>query len=188
MFDIISGAGIFIYPLALCSFLAVFIVVERLFALRTERVMPGSVITPLLAGKRPEVTSLKESAAGRIAAFFFDQSPDPDALKAYGRLEVTRLERGLFLLEIVIAAAPLLGLLGTVTGLIQVFAYYTPDKGLPDPGVFTQGIALALTTTMIGLAIAIPSIVGNNYLQRRVETLAARLDVEVERLCANGLE
>ena len=188
MFDIISGAGIFIYPLGLCSFLAVFIVVERLIALRTRRVMPDAVIDPLLAGKRPEGVPLKNSAAGRIAAFFFEQSPDPDALKAYGRLEVTRLERGLFLLEIVIAAAPLLGLLGTVTGLIQVFAYYTPETGLPDPGVFTQGIALALTTTMIGLAIAIPSIVGNNYLQRRVETLAARLDVEVERLCANGLE
>ncbi|GAB4275277.1 MAG TPA: MotA/TolQ/ExbB proton channel family protein [Opitutae bacterium] len=182
MLDILTGAGIFVYPLALCSFVAVFIIVERLLALRPVRVMPRDVMQALLDGQEPAGDGLERSAAGRIASFFYKQRPDDEALKAYARLEVARFERGIFLLEIVIAAAPLIGLLGTVTGLIQVFAHYTPDAGLPDPSIFTQGIALALTTTMLGLAIAIPSIVGNNYLQRRIDLLAAQLDVEVERL------
>ena len=92
------------------------------------------------------------------------------------------MERGLFLLEVVIGAAPLLGLLGTVTGLTQVFGNFSAETGLPDPGAFIQGIALALNTTILGLAIAIPSLGAHAYLLRRVESLAARISVAVECL------
>lgn len=118
--------------------------------------------------------------------FYLRNKPEAEQMKAFARLEVTRMERGLFILEIVVSAAPLLGLLGTVTGLIKVFANISIETGLPDPGAFIEGIALALTTTMLGLAIAIPALVANHFLVRRIDILAARLSVGVERLLDLG--
>jgi len=76
-------------------------------------------------------------------------------------------------------------LLGTVTGLVQVFGNVSLDTGMPDPSAFTQGIALALTTTVIGLAVAIPCLIANGYLQRRVETYAVHFESLLEQM---GLE
>ena len=73
-----------------------------------------------------------------------------------------------------------------MTGLLQVFSQISPDTGLPDPVVFTKGVALALSATVIGLAIAIPSLVGSGYLQRRIENYAAQLDVLLERIINRG--
>jgi biopolymer transport protein ExbB len=92
------------------------------------------------------------------------------------------MERGLFLLEIVVGAAPLLGLLGTVTGLVRVFSGMPADSGVPDPGAFSEGIAMALLTTIIGLAIAIPSLVGHAFLSRIVQKRSTELDWLTERL------
>lgn len=180
--DIFTHAGIFIYPLALCSFVAVFITVERLIALRPSRVMSASAAEALAAGRIGALDVGPDSAIGRIAAFQRARRPDADALKAYARLEVSCMERGVFLLEVVIGAAPLLGLLGTVTGLTQVFSGFSAETGLPDPGAFIAGIALALNTTILGLAIAIPALAAHGYLMRRVESLAARIGVGVQAL------
>jgi biopolymer transport protein ExbB len=180
MISLIDGAGVFIWPLGVCSFMAVFIVVERLIALAPSRIIPKHMINSFLAGKIPE--GKDNSVGGRIVQYHLQNHPDPEQLKAFARLEINSMERGLFILEIVVSAAPLLGLLGTVTGLVKVFANVSPESGMPDPGAFIEGIALALTTTMLGLSIAIPALVGNHYLIRRVDTLAARLNVGVERL------
>ena len=180
MINLIDGAGIFIWPLGLCSFLAVFIIVERLIALRAKRVIPRELLDTFMEGENPPAED--DSVAGRILRFYQRENPDSEQLKAFARLEITRMERGMFILEIVISGAPLIGLLGTVTGLIKVFANIAPDTGMPDPASFIEGIALALTTTMLGLSIAIPALVGNGFLIRRVETLAASLDVGVEHL------
>ena len=67
-------------------------------------------------------------------------------------------------------------------GLLQVFSQISPDTGLPDPVAFTKGVALALSATVIGLCIAIPSLVGSGYLQRKIENYAAQLDVLLERI------
>ena len=101
---------------------------------------------------------------------------------AYAQLELSRMERGIFLLEVVIGAAPLLGLLGTVSGLTQVFSGFSAETGLPDPGTFITGIALALNTTILGLAIAIPTLAAHAYLIRRIESQAARIGVGVQAL------
>jgi biopolymer transport protein ExbB len=69
-----------------------------------------------------------------------------------------------------------------VTGLLQVFSQINSDTGLPDPVIFTRGVALALSATVIGLAIAIPSLIGSGYLQRKIENYAAQLDVLLERI------
>ncbi|MFW5873821.1 MAG: MotA/TolQ/ExbB proton channel family protein [Verrucomicrobiota bacterium] len=180
--DLLLNAGVFIYPLAACSLLAVFITIERLLALRNSRVIPKDMVDAFVAGEVDRIEAGLSSVTGRIVTFYRERQPDPDALNAFARLEVSRMERGIFLLEVVIGVAPLLGLLGTVTGLTQVFGGFSAETGLPDPAAFIKGIALALNTTILGLAIAIPALAAHAYLMRRVESLAARISVGVECL------
>lgn len=182
--DLFANTGIFLYPLAVCSFLAVFITVERLIALRNSRIIPKAAVDAFVSGSTNQIEAEQRSVVGRIVGFYRERHPDSEALKAFARLEVSRMERGLFLLEVVIGAAPLLGLLGTVTGLTQVFGGFSVDTGLPEPEAFIKGIALALNTTILGLAIAIPSLAAHSYLLRRVEALAAKISVGVECLTA----
>lgn len=180
--DLFTNTGIFLYPLAICSLLAVFITVERLIALRNSQIIPRAAVDAFVSGQVEQIKPEQRSVVGRIVGFYRERQPDPEALKAFARLEVSRMERGLFLLEVVIGAAPLLGLLGTVTGLTQVFGGFSVETGLPEPEAFIKGIALALNTTILGLAIAIPALAAHSYLLRRVEFLAARVSVGVECL------
>ncbi len=183
--DLFSNSGVFLYPLAACSFVAVFITVERLVALRTGAIMPKSAVDAFIGGKVDQIEPDSRSVVGRIVGFCRKQQPDPEAIKAFARLEISRMERGLFLLEVVVGVAPLLGLLGTVTGLTQVFGGFSVETGLPDPEAFITGIALALNTTILGLAIAIPALAAHSYLMRRVDALAAKIGVGVECLVAS---
>ena len=182
MTELIESAGVFIYPLGLCSVLAIFVMFERIVALRSSKVIPDQLVQSLLDGKLDEIPEDSSSSLGRIVSFAKQGSPDSESLKAFAQLEITRLERGMFLLEVVVGAAPLLGLLGTVWGLRKVFASITPESGMPEMGMFIGGVALALSTTMLGMLIAIPAIVGNGYLGRRVEVLATKIDLVVERI------
>ena len=183
MRELIENAGIFAWPLGLCSLLATVIIIERLFALRRRRIFPGIYEESFTTGTVPEHGD-EDSVAGRIVNFYHMGKLDSEQLKAYTRLQVTRMERGLFILEIVVSAAPLIGLLGTVTGLVTVFGQISPETGLPDPAAFVEGVSMALTTTILGLAIAIPALAFNSFLNRRVDTFEAQLEVGVERLIA----
>ncbi len=176
---ILEGAGIFIYPLGACSFLALFIIIERLISLRDSKTVPREIADSLIAGRLPMMSNDLTSSIGRILYFFNTSKPDSEALKAFAQLEMTRLERGMFWIDVVVSAAPLLGLLGTVAGLVTVFA---ADTALPTPEVISRGVGLALSTTIIGLAIAIPAIVGNSYLNRKIDKLCARINICVESL------
>ena len=180
--DLIANTGIFFYPLAVCSFVAVFIAAERLLGLRESRVIPRPAVDAFISGRIDQIVPETRSVVGRIVGFYNERAPEPEALKAFARLEISRMERGLFLLEVVIGAAPLLGLLGTVTGLTQVFGGFSAETGLPEPEAFIQGIALALNTTILGLAVAIPTLAAHSYLLRRVDSLAAKISVGVECL------
>lgn len=182
MTDIIEGAGIFLYPLALCCLLAIFVFVERLVVLRSSSILPRDLLKHFVSGDLLALSGDQQSVAGRILAFFQSNKPKPDALKAYASMEISRLERGLFVLDIVAGIAPLLGLLGTVTGLVQVFSNINLESSMPEQDQFLAGIALALTTTMLGLMVAIPALVGSIYLNRRVDVFTAQLSVGVERL------
>jgi len=183
MRELIENSGIFAWPLGLCSLLASIIIIERLFALRKSSIIPRFYEIAFSTGSIPEHGD-SGSVAGRILDYYHQGKLDAEQLKAYTRLQVTRMERGLFILEIVVSAAPLIGLLGTVTGLVTVFSQISPDTGLPDPSSFVEGVSMALTTTILGLAIAIPSLAFNSYLNRRVDTFEAQLEVGVERLIA----
>lgn len=185
MFEILKGAGIFIYPLTACSLVGAFIICERLFSLRRSAILPEALVEDL--AEDYVVDELDKSAMGRIVTFWHQHRKDEGAVKAYARLEVNRMERGLVFLEIIVGAAPLLGLLGTVVGLVGVFSNVSMETGLPDPSAFTQGIALAMTTTVIGLSVAIPCLIANSYFQRRVETYAVQIESLLEQIGIKNL-
>ncbi|MDQ8203320.1 MotA/TolQ/ExbB proton channel family protein [Pelagicoccus sp. SDUM812003] len=185
MIDILKGAGIFVYPLTLCSLVGAFVICERLFSLRRSAILPDLLVGRVTAGEK--VKEGGKSAFGRILSYWHEHKADVAAVKAYARLEVNRMERGLVFLDIIIGAAPLLGLLGTVTGLVTVFSNVSMDTGLPDPSAFTKGIALAMTTTVLGLSIAIPCLIANSYFQRRVETYAVQIESLLEQMGLKNL-
>ncbi len=180
MIEIFKGAGFLIYPLAICSFAMVYIICERTYSLRTNAVMPQDLVDAIIQNK--PYSGGRHSVLARILEFAEEHRHDEDAVKAFARLEINRMERGIPYLDVIYAAGPLLGLTGTVTGLLQVFSQIAPDTGLPDPVAFTKGVALALSATVIGLAIAIPALVGGGYLGRKVENYAVRIDSLLERI------
>ena len=175
-------AGVFIYPLGLCLLVATFVIAERSYSLRRGLTFPRKVEKALGLGEFPDKRWGKHSSAERIVFVATHEKPSPDSLKSYARLEVAALEQGLFLLEVVVAGAPLVGLLGTVTGLVQVFSVMPASGGSEGSGVFSEGIALALLTTIMGLAIAIPALIGHAYLMRVIEKRTASLDWLTARL------
>ncbi|GAB5562075.1 MAG: MotA/TolQ/ExbB proton channel family protein [Synoicihabitans sp.] len=180
LIDVVAGADILIYPLGLCSFVMVFILCERSYALRRSAIMPPDMVQAIVNGE--QVTGGSHSVLARIVEFSRKHQGDEEAVKAFARLELNRMERGLPYLDIIYAAAPLIGLTGTVWSLLRVFSSISGETGLPDPVAFTSGVALALSATLLGLTIAIPALVGGGYLQRRVENYAAQLDVILERI------
>lgn len=185
MAEWLASAGIFLWPLGLCSFLATFIILERTVALRSSRIIPTDYSRQMKRGEIP-ASGDSESVAGRILDAYHSGRFDAEQLKALVRLQVNQMERGLFVLEIVVSAAPLLGLLGTVTGLVKVFSQIQPETGLPDPTLFVEGVSMALTTTILGLGIAIPALAFNSWLNRRIDNYEAILEVGVERLIGTG--
>jgi biopolymer transport protein ExbB len=181
MIPIIQGAGLLKYPLALCSIVAAFIIIERAYALRRSAVMPNDLVDAVVQG-RPLMGG-KHTVLARIVEFAETHANDEGAVKAFARLEVNGMQRGVPYLDVIYAVAPLLGLSGTVSGLLEVFSQITPESGgMPDPAVFTKGVALALSATLIGLGIAIPSLIGAGYLSRKIENYAAELEVLLERI------
>ncbi len=180
LIDVLKGADILIYPLGLCSLVMVYIICERAYALRRSAVMPDDLVEAIVDGKA--YSGGRDSVLARIVEFSQRHQDDSDAVKAFARLELNRMERGLPYLDIIYSAAPLLGLTGTVWSLLRVFSSLTSETGLPDPVAFSTGVALALSATLLGLSIAIPALVGGGWLQRKVENYAAQLDVILERI------
>ncbi len=180
--DLLKGADILVYPLALCSLVLVFILCERGWALRRSAIIPEDLADAIVAGQ--PAAGGAHSVLGRIVRFAQAHPGDAEGVRAFARLEVSRMERGLPYLDVIYAGAPLIGLTGTVWSLIRVFSSITGATGLPDPAKFTSGVSLALSATVLGLCIAIPALIGGGVLQRRVDKFAAQLDVLLARLLA----
>jgi len=178
--EIFKGAGLLIYPLGICSVAAVYIICERTYALRRNVIMPQDLVDAIVQNRA--YSGGRHSVLARILEFSEEHRHDADAVEAYARLEINRMERGIPYLYIIYAAAPLLGLTGTVTGLLRVFSQIAPDTGLPDPVAFTKGVALALSATVLGLSIAIPALVGGGYLERKVESYGVQIESLLERI------
>jgi biopolymer transport protein ExbB len=176
--------------LGLTSIIGVAFIVERWWTLRWSRVVPPEIAAALLQCRTREevpklvrVCELNPSPLGRLiqlAAERLDWSKDDnvDALQTAARNEIVRLERGLVVLEIIVGIAPLLGLVGTIAGMMTVFSD-VGQTGLNDAAKLAAGIALILRATLMGLLIAIPALVAWSFFSKKVEVLA----VEMEALC-----
>ena len=135
------------------------------------------------AKRRSKRCEQKPSPLGRLLLLAADHLDRPkadsvDALQTAARHEIVRLDRGLVVLEIIVGIAPLLGLVGTIAGMMTVFGD-VGQTGLNDAAKLAAGIALILRATLIGLLIAIPSLIAWSYFSKKVEVLA----VEMEALC-----
>lgn len=165
-------------------------IVERGLALRWKKVLPPEVEAAVESCQtRTEVPVLKRvceqhaSPLGRLLLLAINRLDWPkeenaDALQTRARQEIVKLERGLVVLEIIVGIAPLLGLVGTILGMMATFAD-VGKAGLNDAANLARGISIILQATLIGLLIAIPALIAWSYYSKKVEMLA----VEMETLC-----
>jgi len=187
MLELFEKGGIMMYPLVLSSVLALTVAVERLWSLRRNKILIPDIISILEQVNRTEDFSLARSVCQKfkgpfphIVLFCIDNRDLPAdelriTLEDEGRQQIRRLSRGLGVLETVAGIAPLLGLLGTVLGMIQVFAIIQ-EMGVGQAKALSGGISEALITTAAGLFIGIPALIAYNYFTSRSERLI--LDIE----------
>ncbi|MCU0788340.1 MAG: MotA/TolQ/ExbB proton channel family protein [Verrucomicrobia bacterium] len=176
--------------LMLTSVVGLTFIIERGLALRWPKVLPPSIEAAVRAcGSRGEIAMLQAvchrypSPLGRIlttASEHLDwpKAENVDAIQTQARHEIVKLERGLVVLEVIVGIAPLLGLVGTIVGMMTLFTGLG-ETGLTNTEALAKGIGTILNATLLGLLIAIPCLVFWSYYNRKVETMA----VEMETLC-----
>lgn len=187
MWEFLQAGGPFMALLVLTSLVSVTFIVERGLALRRAKVVPGPVEDALEeCTTRQDLQSLgilcrqQASSLSRLVLAAIDHLPWPkpdnaDSVQTRARHEVVQLERGLVVLEVIVGIAPLLGLVGTIHGLITLFGDIG-RTGLTENSVLARGIAIALNTTLMGLLIAIPTLVAWSYFTKKVESLAVEME------------
>jgi biopolymer transport protein ExbB len=186
--------GIAMWPLLVCSIAGVAIILERLWALQRRRIISPALTAAIdQRPATPEQTEalrlLSESdttVLGRLVQTVFAHASLPktenvEVMQALARQIVGRMERGLTTLSLIAELGPLLGLLGTVIGMVQLFEDVA-KKGLGEPAMISRGIYEALTATMTGLSIAIPALIAYMYLRRRIEVLVLELERHTNEL------
>ena len=181
---------LFIIVLVATSIVAVAFLVERGIALRWQKVIPPEVAYAVEQYRsEADLQHLRNtcqhnpSVFSRLLIFASDHLDFPrnenrELIETRARHEITSLERGLVVLEIIVGIAPLLGLVGTIYGLITLFGSMDAGASL-DNAKFASGISLALNATLLGLLIAIPALIGWSYYNKKVENLG----IEMETLC-----
>ncbi|MDR2613358.1 MAG: MotA/TolQ/ExbB proton channel family protein [Deltaproteobacteria bacterium] len=185
--DLIQRGGWVMYPILCCSLVALAIILERLWALRRARVAPRSLVlsvSGLLARRQFNEAAFLcqdgESAAARLIRQGLKMTGRgrvlfKDAMEEAGRREAATLNAHLELLSVIASVSPLLGLLGTVSGMIVAFGAVA-QAGMGNPGLLAGGIGQALLTTAAGLVIAIPAMIIHRLLAGRAEALLAELE------------
>ena len=180
-------------PLFLCSVIATAIVLERFWTLRQDKVAPRRLLNDLLVVSRENLVDeafLKRvevsSPLGAVLASCMANSQRPrdevkEIVEEVGRHVAFNLASYLNILGTIASVAPLLGLLGTVLGMIEVFAVITVS-GIGQAGELAGGISQALVSTAAGLVVAIPTLMFYRYFQGRVETLVISMEKETMRL------
>lgn len=199
MLEIVQAGGWLMLPIIACSIVAAAIVLERLWTLRPEHVSPKNLVRQVHEWARHDQLDPKHlqrlhenSPLGQIlATALTHRHADRDVVKEKiedsGRHVVHELERYLTSLGTIAAISPLLGLLGTVIGMIKVFAAITAN-GVGNPAVLAGGISEALITTAAGLCVAIPALIGYRYLRGRVDGLVVHMEKETVRFLDSLLE
>ena len=200
MFSIIQAAGWPIWPLIACSILALALVIERFISLQAKKIAPANLLQEVLSVSRtavpaPEVINQleKNSALGEVLASGFralhsnPRCSEVDlraSMEGVGRMVAHRLERYLSALATIASAAPLMGLFGTVVGMIEIFGSQTPAGGATggNPAQLAHGISVALYNTAFGLIVAIPSLIFWRYFRARIDAYLLTLELASERM------
>ena len=189
-FDIIFKGGILMWPIMLCSIVALAITIERFFSLRRAtidtREFMDAMRTVLRQNRIQEAVGICDETDGPIARITkagllkHKRSKEDirEAIEDAGHLEIPRLERYLSALATCANVAPLLGLLGTVAGMIRAFAQIQHKQGQVNPSDLAEGISNALVTTAAGLMLAIPAMAVYFYLRGRVIKIIAEVEAQ----------
>ena len=177
--------------LVAASLISIFLIVERGITLRRSKVIPAKLVeSQSVCHTRDGLLSLRTacnhepSPYGRLLSYCIDnlhlsRDENIEMLQTRARAEVVKLEHGIVVLEIITGVAPLLGLVGTIFGLITLFKGMGVDAPAEQTAMFSEGISIALQATLLGLVVAIPSLIGWSYFNRKIETMV----VEMENLC-----
>lgn len=191
MLELMKAGGWLMWPILACSVVAMAIVLERLWSLRRRRVMPPGLMNQVWEWQRDQALTPERiqalaqgSPLGRLLSAglvnrFHSREVMKEALNDVGRQVVADLELYLNTLGTIASVSPLLGLLGTVFGMIDIFTVII-DAGVGNPGILAGGISEALITTAAGLMVAIPSLMFHRYFNGPVNRYA--LDMEEEAL------
>jgi biopolymer transport protein ExbB len=204
VFSIIQAAGWPIWPLVVCSILAMAIVIERFLSLKTAKIAPAKLLDEVMILSRTSVPAVdivtqleQNSAMGEVLASGLralninPRCSETDlraTMEGTGRVVAHRLERYLNALATIASAAPLMGLFGTVVGMIEIFGSQSPAAGITggasggNPAQLAHGISVALYNTAFGLIIAIPSLIFWRYFRARVDGYLLTLELASERL------
>ncbi|RMG10788.1 MAG: MotA/TolQ/ExbB proton channel family protein [Deltaproteobacteria bacterium] len=193
MVDLLAKGGPLVVPIVLGSVVGLGVLLERLWSLRRARVAPPGLGPAVRERVRDgdlegamRLAELSETALGRVLSAGLSEAGAPrseirERVEEVGRREAAHLERYVGVLGVVAAIEPLLGLLGTVTGMIDVFQRVV-DEGVGDPKILASGIWEALITTAAGLTVAIPAYLAWRYLLARVRDLVLELEEEASLL------
>ena len=186
-FNVLRAGGIIMIPLVLCSIVSLTIIIERFYGLRLSKVINIDLIDMVSAlietGEVQKATQLCQRSSCPLANIIRSgleedgsvKSEIKEAIVDAGRREVPKLEKRLGILETIVGVAPLLGLLGTVAGMIKVFDVIAV-QGVGQAGALAGGISEALITTATGLSIAIPTLVAYNYFSSKTENFVRELE------------
>ena len=187
MYELFLKGGILMYPIAFCSIIAVGIFLERMWVLRRMRVLPRDFLIEVedlvMRRKRPEAISLckrnNSSIAHVVRVGIENYGKKRDVIKEkieeVGRREAASLERYINVIGTIAGVSPLLGLLGTVSGMIKSFNIISM-QGVADPTSLAGGISEALITTAAGLVVAIPTFVIYRYLSNKADSLILEME------------
>ncbi len=189
MLELVKAGGWLMLPIIACSIVALAIIIERLWSLQVRRVLPRNLVAQVWRWDKIHQLNdehLKELQASSplgsvLAAGIANRKQNREIMKESiedtGRHVVHELERYLNSLGTIAAITPLLGLLGTVIGMIKVFATIT-TQGVGNPGALAGGISEALITTAAGMSVAIPTLMFYRYFRGKVRMLVLRMEQE----------
>ncbi|MEM9080318.1 MAG: MotA/TolQ/ExbB proton channel family protein [Verrucomicrobiota bacterium] len=189
-----SEGGPFMWAIVVCSVVALAVILLKAMTLRRRKIVPETLAIQVeqfdqylendTLGELEGEFAAGETALARLCTVALrnagrSQIEVQEAVQTSAREEVVKLNGGLPVLEVVITIAPLLGLLGTASGLVIVFRDFGANS---DYSQLSKGIAMALSTTIAGLAVAVPSVIAHSYFARQIETMSARLEVVLSRV------
>lgn len=196
MVSFFTKGGLFMWPLLACSIVTVTTIVLSILTLREkkvlplvieseiERLVPGGSAERLLRVVNDDNSSLARITRAALQHLRWPRSENIEFAQTKARAELVRLERGLIVLEVVTGIAPLIGLIGTVAGLVQVFSGLGLSSGAADTKSVALGISMALNCTIFGLSIAVPSLIAFSYFSKKVEVLSVQMESIVSDLIA----